>query len=1000
MQKRYLRGLTLALAAGAALHAQSITTGSVRGTIADAKGAPLAGARVTLASSQITRTIVTGADGSFRAGLLNPGTWVVTVSLGNYQTQTSRVLVSPNDNRALNFKLSPVAAATVVVSAAAQVVDTTSVSTGENISLDQVAAIPKGRDFTSLAYFTPGVATNGFVGHDNSPSMSGASGAENTYYVDGLDTTDYRYGFQGAQLKTDFIDQVAVQTGGFAPEYSALGGVFNAITKSGSNDFKGSAWATWDAAGIHAKLKRNKDFTEPNLNADTRYDTGVEVSGPIIKDELFYFIGVDSENRKGLSTSNFSGLRNDQPTDDTLQTVAKINWFITPDMQLTWFNNYNREKFDTGANYNGSDSNYGNQKAGYSQTNTTTSSNMTFDWTMTPSLTMSLKGGFFQLDSKQNPMDSQDSQVADLYWYEPTGGGPNAALAGTAFDTGGFGTITNDEKNKTTQFDGSLTWIVGNHMIKGGASYLKSEYSLDQMGSGDGFYYTIASDLSSLSATEFVNLPATVTAYYKALYLQDNWKVVPGFRLIYGFRYEGQSQDDYQGRQIFNFSKLSDSTQPRFGFTWDVHNDGTTKVSGSWARYYEHFPQRAAIRTWGRETYITRLYTNYGVNWKYDPASPTHFDILGPYDGTHDYSTAFNQDPLAKGIKLPQRDEFMLGVDHQFGSGWTLGLHGVHRELKNAVEDSVITDANGNPISADGHAIWWNPGSSVTWTQGSVSSDAGTTYSVPNTGFPKAYNRYDAVTFSADKRDDRNYISFNYTWSHLRGNYEGVVTSSNAQSDGNITASFDQTPYVGTGDLPLDRKNAIKLQASHRFDFYGGALNLGANWTLQTGTPISLFDDGSTTNGYAPGYDSTWNLGNGQVANDPTTYANYNNNANWSSGTVGTGNYTGPTLHTHKWLDSGDYGNAIPANGRYGQYGRTPTTSQVDMHMDWTRKVGSRYRIIPSVDIFNLFNARTATSIYQNATFQNPAGAPDPRYGEANAWQEGRRYHFGLKFQF
>lgn len=959
MRRRSLGVLALALAAGASVYAQSITTGAIRGKVMDANGAPLAGARVILTSSQITRTIMTGADGSFRAGLLNPGMWRVSVSLSNFQTQTSRLNVGPNDNRTLNFKLAPVAAATVVVSAAAQVVDTTSVTTGENISMDQVAAIPKGRDFTSLAYFTPGVANGGF--NANSPSMSGASAAENTYYVDGLDTTDYRYGFQGTQLKTNFIDQVSVQTGGYAPEYSALGGVFNAITKSGSNEFKGSSWVTWDAAGIHAALKQNKYFKESNLDADTRYDVGAEVSGPIIKDELFYFVGVDSESRKGISTTNGIGLQNAQPTDDTIQTVGKINWFINPNMQLTWFNQYNREKLDTGSNFtdpvNGP---YGTEQAGYSQTNTTTSTNLTYDWTITPSLTLSVKGGFFQLDTKQNPLDTADNQSLDFHWYDATGPHYDPNLAGQSYNVGGFGTYTQDEKDKTTQFNADLTWLVGNHMFKVGGSYLKSSYFLAQIGSGTGPQYQISSDGTRLDAITFVNLPAEVTAYYKGLYLQDNWEMLPGFRVLYGFRYDAQSQNDYRGVQIFNFGALNQSFQPRLGLVWDVNNDGTTKVSASYARYFEHFPQRAAIRTWGRETYIDQVY-NSGSTWVYDPTTPTHVRILGAPNAVQDYSTAFNQDPIAQGTRLPQRDEVTAGVDHQFGSGWTLGIHGTHRELKNIVEDSVILSnpiTGNNTVNADGHAIWWNPGPSVTWTQTYVSPDAGKTYTVNNTGFPKAGNTYDSVDFTADRRTDRDYFSFNYTWSRLQGNYEGVVSSSNGQADGNITASFDCWAYVGTGLLPLDRTNQVKLQYSHRFTVNGNDMNLGYSYSYASGTPISLFDDGSTSQGQAPG-------------------------------TLGAGNAYDPLY----------YGNSTPANGELGQYGRTPAVQDVDMHMDYHISFGNKIRVIPSFDIFNLFNTRPATSIWQLATLQF-SGAPDIRYGQESSWQEGRRYRFGVKVQF
>jgi len=145
---------------------------------------------------------------------------------------------------------------------------------------------------------------------------------------------------------------------------------------------------------------------------------------------------------------------------------------------------------------------------------------------------------------------------------------------------------------------------------------------------------------------------------------------------------------------------------------------------------------------------------------------------------------------------------------------------------------------------------------------------------------------------------------------------------------------------------------------------------------------VSLFDDGSTTNGRRPGYDTS-NYGyDGFVYNDfrdpdDNTFHVVSNNPNW--------------------LDIGGYGNAIPANYKYGQYGRTPTNINTDVKLEYAIKF-KRFTFKPSIDIFNLFNIRSASSIYQLATDQN--GNSDNRYGVENEWMTGRRFRFGLKLQF
>ncbi len=297
------------------------------------------------------------------------------------------------------------------------------------------------------------------------------------------------------------------------------------------------------------------------------------------------------------------------------------------------------------------------------------------------------------------------------------------------------------------------------------------------------------------------------------------------------------------------------------------------------------------------------------------------------------------------------------------------GIHGKHRKLKNVIEDSVITAADGtpydygapfvpgDPTSAGGQAILWNPGPGAAWTANQYSTTPGH-YGVNGTFFAPAGNTYDSVDFTLERKTDHASWNFNYTWSRLKGNYEGLVSSSNGQADGNITASFDYYPYVGEGLLPLDRTHVVKFFGSYRWDFGPNAFTVGYNWTYQSGTPVSLFDDGSSSVDLPPG-------------------------------TLGAG---------HIPYETGFYGNATPDHGLLGNHGRTPSTNNVDLHLDYSWRLGQKARLIPTVDMFNVFNTRYATGVYQLATDGNAIAQPN--YGQPNGFQEGRRYRFGVKLQF
>jgi len=1045
-----------ALVAGSGIvaHAQTATSGAVSGTVSDKNGAPLAGATVRLSSAQTSRTFLTGSDGSFRLGLLNPGTWTVEVTKPGFQKITQTITVLVNQTQPVTFKMASEAATVVEVLGTTTTVDTTTTQTGLTTTMDNLSAIPKGRDMSSIAFLAPGVVGSGF---GNDPSIGGGSGAENSYIVDGLSTTNTSRGFQGTQLVTDFIDQVEVQTGGFKPEFSALGGVFNAVTKSGSNELKGSAWLTWDAVGIQAKAKQSLYAQQGNPNS--RYDIGVELGGPIIKDKLFFFVGVDSNLTEAPpSLANNTGDVDGKRKINALQALAKINWMITQDHQLTFTANVNDTKDDFPLNYPTT----GNANLGYNDKNTVQNFGLNYDWTISPSLFFSAKAGRTEFKDVYTPTDATNIAVTDNIFFD-VGPGSNPAdpryrpdLAGFAYRSGGQGYYAGLDKVTTTQYRADLSWFLGDHNMKFGVSQTTSDYHETAATSG-GERITIRSAIAPDPVTgldhvvfngvdqQFLHTDATVQAIFQAIYAQDTWDMGKGFKLMFGFRYEIQDQKDLNGKSFLKFDKFSDYVQPRLGFTWDVNQDGKTKVAGSYAKYFEQIPQRMAIRVYANETYLRYRY-NAGSRSTYNPATGGYTILTpGTPSSITDFATPFSFDPVAEGTKLPERNEYTLGVDHTFASGWTVGVHAKYRELKNPMEDMVFTDGYGNPYDEGpaiafsgagtprygaGAAVIGNPGGYQQWRPNPKSmtllllgaGPSGVSYlgfpypynnwglnildhynpatglfTVNNSGYEKAGNKFSSVDLTLDKKTDRQVFSFSYTWSRLEGNYEGIVSSSNGQADGNITASFDYFPFVGYGLLPLDRTHVVKLFASHRFDFFGGDLSLGASWTYQSGTPKSLFDDGSTTNGHAPGYDSAnlYYTNPDNLSGDPVVMNDPNNVANWTGGDIGVGSYTGPTS---QYLDIGGYGNAVPANGQMGQYGRHAATNNVDLHIDWAYKFSKKFKLIPSVDVFNLFNTRYETGSFQQATDQS--ASPSALYGKSNGWQVGRRYRFGVKFQF
>jgi len=182
---------------GATVQAQTITTGAVTGKVTDSAGLPLSGAIVRATSGQIVRTVTTNAEGSFVVSLLNGGNWNLQITKAGYTTGSKAVQVMVNTTTPTHFKLAKEGVATVEVVATSSTIDSSSTTTGSTFALDTISSLPVGRDLANIAFLTPGVTTSGFSSTNGlNIAIAGASGAENSYSVDGLQTNDMRYGGQ------------------------------------------------------------------------------------------------------------------------------------------------------------------------------------------------------------------------------------------------------------------------------------------------------------------------------------------------------------------------------------------------------------------------------------------------------------------------------------------------------------------------------------------------------------------------------------------------------------------------------------------------------------------------------------------------------------------------------------------------------------------------------------------------------------------------------------
>lgn len=281
-----------------------VTVGKVEVTVEDATGAIIPGAKVTLTSPRGTVSATTDDRGVATISGVAPGLWTVRVESAGFKTaEVKDVDVRIAVLTPVVVRMEPGAVTeTIEVVGAAIAVDTTTTILTASHDERLYATIPLGRNLTNTFYLGVGVNDGGGTGFSN-PSISGGSGLENLYVLDGVNITNTGFGAYGTYhrvfgpigsgITTSFIQEVNVTTGGIEAQYGqALGGTINVTTRSGGNNYFGAVYAYWTPNAL------SPDPPQPNeskVNKGTEnhgefvMDYGVEAGGYFIKDRLFWF---------------------------------------------------------------------------------------------------------------------------------------------------------------------------------------------------------------------------------------------------------------------------------------------------------------------------------------------------------------------------------------------------------------------------------------------------------------------------------------------------------------------------------------------------------------------------------------------------------------------------------------------------------------------------------------------------------------------------------------
>ena len=338
---RALRALVLAgaalslLGASVSVAAQSqATTGIIRGVVTDPNGAPVANATVALRETQtnFTRTLTTDAAGNFTGTLLPLGTYEATArAVGFAEAKRTGIPLGVGETVDLRLQLAAVTLAPVTVEATRPVVEVTKAEASTPLAAHVVSGLPNnGRNFINLTLLTPNVAI--VQGPDGDElTVAGQRGIHNNVSVDGADFNNSFFGEQrGGQrpaftFNLDAVQELVVVEGPANAEFGrASAGFVNVITKSGTNQTKGSLhyFGKFDAVSGSPEhtfpsgqvQKFNPDFSQNQF--------GFTLGGPLKRDRAFYFLAYDQQIFDEVKQKN----RPSSPQLDSLKTFLATRY--------------------------------------------------------------------------------------------------------------------------------------------------------------------------------------------------------------------------------------------------------------------------------------------------------------------------------------------------------------------------------------------------------------------------------------------------------------------------------------------------------------------------------------------------------------------------------------------------------------------------------------------------------------------------------------------------
>jgi outer membrane receptor for ferrienterochelin and colicin len=652
--------LCMALGAVPAMAQSQASSGQVAGSVLDNAGAAVVGATVKATNTQtgFERTVTTGEDGLFQLVLLPPGIYNVSAEASGFTTTTiNNVEVVVGRTVDVNFTMGVSGVQEVVdVTAGSVQVQTTRSEADSVLNERAIDNLPiNGRRFQDFVTLAPGAQVDP---RRSQISLSGQLGIHTNVNIDGVDYNQPFFGgIRGGErsnnaftVPQEAIKEFQVVSAGYSAEFGrSTGGVVNAVTKSGTNALRGSAFFLArpkelsidndfiDAIELQLSNTRRAGETGSTLRdidaAPTQYQFGGSVGGPIKRDKVFFFAAYEQQRLRQDREVFFGQLAALSPTATTQEAFD----FYTG-LQQTYKQTNDAIALLGRIDYEVSNSHRFNVRYSFSDNealNATSNGVPLF-----PTIENALSNNGTEKDRTHTVVGQMASffttslvnEFRGQYSREERPRLANALEPTVHSTIGRFGTVNflgvNNQFDWRLQLADSLVWSRGQHNVKFGGEYNRvyanqsfgfNQFGLFNVPGNAAAVLEVLSvggpnanrfDVAGVTYTRQIgNLQADFTTNELAFFAQDSWRIRPNFTLNYGLRWEAQYNPDPELgndaliNRVRNFDYPSghrpDPTQifddtdnfgPRLGFAWDPFSDGRTVIRGFGGIYYSRTP--------------------------------------------------------------------------------------------------------------------------------------------------------------------------------------------------------------------------------------------------------------------------------------------------------------------------------------------------------------------------------------------------------------------------